>query len=237
MLLFLGVWGGYIGFSAAFFAVVALAFSLDEDAQSRKVTFDLLRATFWPLSWAYLRLTGKTVEPGSELSPESTDRRDRIPSGTANSPSGFRTVREAKDYLASRIADEADLEGSPLSEVERKMLYFTETGWTLPDMKQVSAEFDREYDPEEYERKIAGLADKICARDEGQRNTEQERWDCAVEKLSRGDHYLLVSIGTPPSKGKPENWWRHSLKVAGAALVLLAFGALDLWIRHWMRDH
>ena len=42
-----------------------------------------------------------------------------------------------------------------------RMLYFTETGWTLPDMKQVSSDFDRDYDQGEYEQKIGGLVSKI----------------------------------------------------------------------------
>jgi hypothetical protein len=67
------------------------------------------------------------------------------------------SIRGAKEFLVGRIAAEAAREGAPLSEVERKMLYFSETGWTLPDMMQVNEEFDRNYDQNEYEQKIAGL--------------------------------------------------------------------------------
>ena len=39
----------------------------------------------------------------------------------------FHTDKEALDYLSERIArGEAVREGSPLSEIERKMLYFSE---------------------------------------------------------------------------------------------------------------
>ncbi len=68
----------------------------------------------------------------------------------------IRSLRDAKNFLASTIAAEAERENTPLSEIERKMLYFSETGRTLPDMAEVSAEFDREYSQDEYERKIAG---------------------------------------------------------------------------------
>jgi len=68
----------------------------------------------------------------------------------------FWTAKQAKDYLAGEIAAEVTREGVSLSEMERKMLYFSETDWTLPDMAQVSAEFDRDYDQDEYERKIGG---------------------------------------------------------------------------------
>ena len=54
----------------------------------------------------------------------------------------FSTIRAAKEYLAGKIAEQAEREGSPLTEVERKMLYFSETDWTLPDMLKVSEEFE-----------------------------------------------------------------------------------------------
>jgi hypothetical protein len=146
----------------------------------------------------------------------------------------FRTIREAKDYLTGKIVEEAERNGIPLTEVERKMLYFTETGWTLPDMKQVSSEFDRDYDQDEYEQKIGGLAGKIQSRLRAQGGPEEEIWDRAMMKLSRGDHYLLVLIdaANPATKGAKQN-----LIVLVVALVLFAFAALDQYFRHWMRDH
>jgi hypothetical protein len=61
-------------------------------------------------------------------------------------PEAFHSGREAKGFLISQIVAEAQSENVLLSEVERKMLYFTESGWTLPDMMKVSENFDREYD-------------------------------------------------------------------------------------------
>ncbi|MGB6724085.1 MAG: hypothetical protein WBE72_25040 [Terracidiphilus sp.] len=108
----------------------------------------------------------------------------------------FGTDREALDFLAGRIAAEAEREAVPLSEIERKMLYFSETEWTLPDMAEVSAEFDRNYDQDEYERKIAGLIRKIEAHSNSGDEQERETWVTAVERLSTGDHYLLVMINS-----------------------------------------
>ena len=76
----------------------------------------------------------------------------------------FRTIEEAKNFLVEMIASEADHEGVPLSEVERKMLYFSESGWTLPDIRTVSTEFERDYDENDYEQKIAGFVRMIEAR-------------------------------------------------------------------------
>jgi hypothetical protein len=64
----------------------------------------------------------------------------------------FANTRDAKEFLVSRIIMESQREGVPLSEVERKMLYFSETAWTLPDMAEVSDAFDREYDQAEFEQ-------------------------------------------------------------------------------------
>jgi hypothetical protein len=73
----------------------------------------------------------------------------------------FHSGREAKEFLVSYIVAEAQHENVALSEIERKMLYFTESGWTLPDMMKVSEDFDREYDQSKYERKIAKLIGEL----------------------------------------------------------------------------
>ena len=161
----------------------------------------------------------------------------------------FRTIRETKDYLADKIVDEAKREGIPLSEIERKMLYFTETGWTLPDMMKVSEEFDRDYDQNEYEQKIGGLVSSIEARGDARGQQEIEDWDEAVLKLSDEDHYLLILIDAAaktrrelPSFLRVLEPWIPSLDSSGprppkdlARLFLVGFGftivllfALDL---------
>ena len=120
----------------------------------------------------------------------------------------FKTIRQAKEYLVGKIADEALHEGVPLTEVERKMLYFTESGWTLRDMMAVSGEFDREYDQDEYEEKIGRLVRGIEASSDARSQQEIEDWDEAVLKLSEEDHYLLVLIdaGSHAGDGAPSRW-------------------------------
>ena len=86
------------------------------------------------------------------------------------------------------------------------MLYFAESGWTLPDMMTVNGEFERDYDQDEYEQKIAELARKIQARDAAESEQDQACWDDAVVKLSEGDHYLLVLIGSAGPSGKLSSW-------------------------------
>lgn len=106
----------------------------------------------------------------------------------------FSNDREALDFVASRIADEAQRDGTPLSEVEREMLYFSETAWSLPNIMDVSDKFDSEYDQDEYEKKIVQLIKKIVSRDRKEQPAELEAWREAVRQLSKNDRYLLVMV-------------------------------------------
>lgn len=106
----------------------------------------------------------------------------------------FHSEREAKEFLISEIVDEAQRENIPLSEVERKMLYFTEGGWTLPDMMEVYENFDREYDQAKYEQKIARLVTKTDRRIRKGSREDYDRWWAAIRFLQREDHYISVMI-------------------------------------------
>ncbi len=106
----------------------------------------------------------------------------------------FHSGQEAKEFLISQIVEEALGENVPLSEVERKMLYFTESGWTLPDIVKVSEDFDREYDQAEYERKVAKLVRKADRRIRKSTGDDYERWWAAIRFLQREDHYISVMI-------------------------------------------
>lgn len=135
------------------------------------------------------------------------------------------SVRDAKEYLIGRIVAQADRDGVALSDIERKMLYFSETGWTLPDMMAVSREFDETYDQDEYERKIGGIVRRI--RDEQDDGDDDEDWDRAVERLAGEDHYLLVLIAAadrvPAAKGR---WDRVRLILAGLVVVAGSFALI-----------
>ena len=106
----------------------------------------------------------------------------------------FATSREAKEFLIGRIVAEAQRSHVAMSDVERKMLYFSEAGWTLPDMADVSEAFDRDYDQTEYEKKIATLIRKFCDTARADNRDAFDTWNKAVRTLGREDHYLLVMI-------------------------------------------
>ena len=161
----------------------------------------------------------------------------------------FKTVRAPKDYLAGLIAEQAALEGAPLADVERKMLYFTEDGGLSAEMAAVSEEFDRDYDQDAYETRIGGLVSRLIARDENEEL--RENWDAAVDKLSRGDHYLLILLDAAPSRifsgprihawlkpwlpsRRPSNDPKDTLRGIVFAIVVLVLCGIAVAIKAWL---
>lgn len=233
LLQFLGVWGAMIGFSVGTFSIAVWALTFDDDPSDERIGTSMLWAIFWPFAWTYFSLTGKKPIANGRGTNSSSSKFELQVTSQGPSVPQFRTVREAKDYLAGLIAEEAERSGAPLTEVERKMLYFTETGWTLPDMKEISTEFDRHYDQDEYEQKIGSIITRIRARWVEKPEQERLAWNRALEKLSRGDHYLLVldNAVNPARRGA-----RHNLKILVIAIVFFILAALNLHFRHWLLD-
>jgi hypothetical protein len=81
------------------------------------------------------------------------------------------------------------------------MLYFTETAWTLPDIMEVNAQFDREYNATEYEKKIAGLIRNAHQRVRKEDPQEFSAWSEAIRILSKEDHYLLIMLDEAGAAG------------------------------------
>jgi hypothetical protein len=106
----------------------------------------------------------------------------------------FSSAREAKEFLVSTIVDEAQRENMPLSDLERKMLYFSENYSSLPDIMDISDEFDRTYDLGEYENKIARLIKSAGKRIHKESHEEYKKWWDAVRILKKEDHYILVMV-------------------------------------------
>lgn len=105
-----------------------------------------------------------------------------------------RRAQDAKEYLIAEIVREAQLENVMLSEVERKMLYFTEQVESLPDIYDVAAKFDDECNATEYEAKIKALSKNAGKRVAEESPDGAERWKNAVRDLSKEDHYLLMMV-------------------------------------------
>jgi hypothetical protein len=143
----------------------------------------------------------------------------------------FHSGREANEFLISQIVEQAQRENIPLSEVERKMLYFTESGWTLPDIMKVNEDFDREYDQAEYEHKIAKLVTKADERIRKGVQGDYDRWWAAIRFLEREDHYILVMIRLA---GRRPRGAQLRLFVTGLGIVSVILIAIFLSIKYDM---
>ena len=115
----------------------------------------------------------------------------------------FADEREAKEFAIGLIVSEADKEGAPLSELELKMLYHSENGWSNPGLPESAPDFESEYDSSPYEKKIATLTKRLKKRLESEDPKTLEAWSDALEKLREGDHYLLVLVQAETSPQRP----------------------------------
>jgi len=101
-------------------------------------------------------------------------------------------VREAKDFLVQQTAEQAQLEGVPFSDLERRMMYFTEIEEMPEDPIKLNEEFEAEYDSDEYEAKISRLLHHAHARIKKENPQAARQWNQAIKVLNKGDHYLSV---------------------------------------------
>jgi hypothetical protein len=133
-------------------------------------------------------------------------------------------VREAKDFLVAQTAEQAALEGVPLSDLEKRMMYFTENEEMSEDPIKLNDEFEAEYDSDEYETKISSLMHHAYSRIKKENPQACTQWKEAIRTLNKGDHYLPVLWGREPSKKlfSPSFW--KLLVLAILVLVILMIG-------------
>jgi hypothetical protein len=143
----------------------------------------------------------------------------------------------AKQFLISKVIDEAAFEHMSLSEVERKMLYFTEQHPTTPDILDVAAKFESECDSDEYEEKVVALLKNARSRDKLQSPTLERQWKDAIDALKNEDHYILVMVYVAFSDSRkailPTHWVRDYLLYVGIGLaVVFAAIGFAIWTDH-----
>jgi len=101
------------------------------------------------------------------------------------------SIAEAKQFLADRIAAEAEREGAPLDDAEKEMLSFGEAEAGVKALER-ARKLERAYNGEEYESRIARLAKAVYDGDvEAGRKAE---WDEALDELAAEDLYLFVML-------------------------------------------
>jgi uncharacterized membrane protein YccC len=150
-------------------------------------------------------------------------------------------VREAKDFLVTQTAEQATLEGAPLSELEKRMMYFTESGYVPEDPIKLNEEFEAQYDTSEYEAKISRLLHHAYQRLRKENDAARKNWDEAIRCLRRGDHYLLVMWDLTPPGERPQG---DSLKLFASALGVIALAFLAVFLSRkfepqwrWLQKH
>jgi hypothetical protein len=101
--------------------------------------------------------------------------------------------RQAKDFLVQQVAEQAALEKLPLSDIEMRMMYFTESdSSSCEDPLALNHEFEAQCDTGEYEAKVSGLLQRAYGR--LQASQTKDSWGASVSELRKGDHYLLVLL-------------------------------------------
>lgn len=126
----------------------------------------------------------------------------------------------AKQFLVSKVIEQAEVEHMPLSDVEKKVLEFTELHPSLPDIHEVNEQFERGYDSDEYEAKVAGLLKNARARDGRQSADREQQWTDVLEALRKEDHYILVMTAQAFGSGSVSGSGNRS----GKLLIYIAIG-------------
>jgi hypothetical protein len=103
-------------------------------------------------------------------------------------------AKQAIDFLVTQAAQQAALEGVPLSDLEKRMMYFTEGTDRVEDPVQLNAEFEADYDTTEYETKISKLLKHAHQRLTKEDSKLTLQWNEAVSCLERGDYYILILL-------------------------------------------
>jgi hypothetical protein len=136
-----------------------------------------------------------------------------------------RRAQDAKEYLIAQIVQEAQREDVPLSEIERKMLYFADSVETIPDIVQVNEQFEQEYNEVEYEAKVSHLLRYARKRVRKESPEGAQRWMQAEMNLRREDHYLGVIVEN--SHTPVGGFW--TVAIWSTAIAAAIFGAIVLW--------
>jgi hypothetical protein len=109
---------------------------------------------------------------------------------------------EAKDFLVQQAAEQAALENVALSDLEKRMMYFTENGEMRENAIELNDAFEAQHNTEEYEAKISSLLHHAYKRLKKHDPPKSKMWNDAIRALRKGDHYILVLWGpSAPGQG------------------------------------
>jgi hypothetical protein len=101
------------------------------------------------------------------------------------------TVDSAKQFLLTKLRDQAQRDGVALDDIEQRMFLFSESSGT-PDF-EANEKFEVGYDATVYETKVMKLLHKVYKSDKSERDQEQ-LWTEALKALRNEDFYGLVMV-------------------------------------------
>jgi hypothetical protein len=125
-------------------------------------------------------------------------------------------AESAKEFLISKVLRQADDDGVLLSDLEKRMLSFSEGSGSAADTEAVE-QFENEYDSDAYEAKIARLLRRAYHRDA--KLGQKPRWDDAVRALRSEDWYIVVMLQQAGIKGTAG--WHVAMLCICAGLEML----------------
>jgi len=134
-------------------------------------------------------------------------------------------TKQAKNFLVQEMTEQAARENIPVSDIEKKMMYFTESDSASCDNPaELNDEFEAQHDTAEYEAKVSRLLHHAYNRLKVEDPERKWNWDQAIRALRKGDHYILVLWDR---KLPSEHPIRDSIKLLGVG-VLIVTGVIVL---------
>jgi hypothetical protein len=129
-------------------------------------------------------------------------------------------TKPAKDFLVQQTTEQAALENVPLSEIEKRMMYFTESdAASCGNPAELNEEFEAQHNTAEYEAKISRLLHHARSRLKEEDPERARNWDQSIRTLRKGDHYILVLWDVKPPN---EHTVRDSFKLLGIGTLVAA---------------
>ncbi len=140
---------------------------------------------------------------------------------------------QAKRFLVSRISAEAHRQNDDLSDLEEKMLYFSESFPTLPDMQEIAREFEEQADIDAFEARIGVYSKNAYAYDRNENPEMIHLWKEARAILKTEDHLLTGLLHLP--RPLADVVWLI-LAAFGLIFIMLCFAAAAEWIQRNVPD-
>jgi hypothetical protein len=92
-------------------------------------------------------------------------------------------IAQAKDFLVRQTAEQDLLEGVFLSDLEKRMMYFTEGEDSSEDSAKLDDEFETNFDSAAYEAKVSKLLNHAYFRLKRENPETARRWDECIRLI------------------------------------------------------